>query len=222
MRNEVLDAFNKASDDYDKYRKQVIPNMEIYYNTVVKLTQKYDNPKILDLGAGTGILTEYLYTQHPHSDYTLIDLSTEMLNIAKEKFKDDDFKYIISNYLTYDFKEKYDVIVSSLSIHHLTDEEKKFLYKRIYDILLPGGIFINADQVRGATDYTEEIYKQQDEEYLKKQNIPEKEKNILRERRKLDKEAKLSDTIVWYNNIGFKNVDVYYKYYRYFVIAGEK
>ena len=65
MDSKVLDAFNKASDDYDKYRKQAIPYMDIYYNTVVKLTQRYDNPRILDLGAGTGILTGLLYNQHP-------------------------------------------------------------------------------------------------------------------------------------------------------------
>ena len=40
---EVVDAFNKASNDYDKYRKQAIPNMEIYYNTVVNLKKNYSN-----------------------------------------------------------------------------------------------------------------------------------------------------------------------------------
>ena len=44
--DKVLDAFNAASSDYDKYRKQAIPNMDIYYNTVIKLTQEYENPKI--------------------------------------------------------------------------------------------------------------------------------------------------------------------------------
>lgn len=222
MEEKVIDAFNKASVDYDKYRKHAIPNMEIYYNTVVKLTQKYENPKILDLGAGTGILTQLIYQQHTNSNITLVDLSTKMLNIAREKFKDKNFKYLEANYLTYDFKEKYDIIVSSLSIHHLTDEEKQLLYKRIYDMLTPEGIFINADQVHGETEYTEQLYKKQDESFLKKQHIPEEEKEILRQRRKLDKPAKLSDTIKWYKEIGYKNVDIYYKYYRYFVIAGEK
>lgn len=219
---EVVDAFNKASTDYDKYRKQAIPNMDIYYNTVVNLTKNYSNPKILDLGAGTGILTELLYKQHPNSNITLVDLSTEMLNIAKNKFNDKNFKYIEADYLTHDFDKDYDIIVSSLSIHHLTDEEKKVLYKRIYNFLRTGGVFINADQVCGATEYTEEIYKKEDASHLNRQNIPEKEKDILRQRRLLDKPAKLLDTIQWYEDIGYKNVDVYYKYYRYFVIAGEK
>lgn len=219
---EVVDAFNKASTDYDKYRKQAIPNMDIYYNTVVNLTKNYSDPKILDLGAGTGILTELLYKQHPNSDITLVDLSTEMLNIAKNKFNDKNFKYIEADYLTHNFDKDYDIIVSSLSIHHLTDEEKKVLYKRIYNFLRTGGVFINADQVCGATEYTEEIYKKEDASHLNRQNIPEKEKDILRQRRLLDKPAKLLDTIQWYEDIGYKNVDVYYKYYRYFVIAGEK
>lgn len=223
MENEkVLDAFNKASNGYDKYRKQAIPNMDIYYNTVIKLTENYEKPEILDLGAGTGILTELLHKQHPQSNITLFDLSPEMLNVAKDKFKDKKFKYIEANYLKYEFTEKYDVVVSSLSIHHLTDEEKKTLYSKIYDILKPNGIFINADQVYGATEYTEKIYKNQDETHLSKQNIPEEEKDILRNRRKLDKPSTLLDTIKWYDEIGYKNVDIYYKYYRYFVIAGEK
>ena len=219
---EVVDAFNKASTDYDKYRKQAIPNMDIYYNTVVNLTKNFSDPKILDLGAGTGILTELLYKQHPNSNITLVDLSTEMLNIAKNKFNDKNFKYIEADYLTHDFDKDYDIIVSSLSIHHLTDEEKKVLYKRIYNFLRTGGVFINADQVCGATEYTEEIYKKEDASHLNRQNIPEKEKDILRQRRLLDKPAKLLDTLQWYEDIGYKNVDVYYKYYRYFVIAGEK
>lgn len=220
--NKVLDAFNKASTDYDKYRKQAIPHMDIYYNTVIKLTENYQNPKILDLGAGTGILTELLYKQHPQSNITLLDLSTDMLNVAKTKFNNTKFKYITADYLEYDFTENYDIIVSSLSIHHLTDEEKKTLYAKIYETLNPQGIFINADQVRGSTEHTEKIYKNQDETHLSKQNIPEKEKQTLRNRRKLDKPATLHDTIKWYEEIGYKNVDIYYKYYRYFVIAGEK
>lgn len=223
MKNkEVLDAFNKASNDYDKYRKQAIPNMDIYYNTVIKLTENYENPKILDLGAGTGILTELLYKQHPQSNITLLDISTKMLNIAKEKFKHQKYKYIIADYIKHDFTEKYDIIVSSLSIHHLTDKEKQILYKKIYQVLNPNGIFINADQVKGSTEQIEKKYKEQDETHLTKQNMPEEEKEILRNRRKLDKPATLQDTMKWYEEIGYKNIDIYYKYYRYFVIVGEK
>lgn len=220
--DKVEDAFNDASDKYDNYRKQAIPNMELYYNTAIELTQKYDKPKILDLGAGTGILTQLLYEKHPESDITLLDLSVQMLNKAKDKFKKQNFKYIIADYLSYDYNEKYDVVISSLSIHHLTDEKKQELYKKVYSILNDGGIFINADEVYGQSEETEQIFKNKDSSHLNKQDIPEEEKEVLRQRRKLDRPSRLTDTIRWYEDIGFVNVDVYYKYYRYFVIAGEK
>lgn len=219
---EVLDAFNMASDDYDKYRKQAIPNMDLYYNTLIELTEGYENPKILDLGAGTGILTQLLHQQHPDSQITLLDMSGQMLNEARKKFAHKNFRYIEADYLTYDFDEKYDLVVSSLSIHHLTDDEKKLLYKRIYDILNEGGLFVNADQVCGQTQETEQIFKEKDSTHLNMQDMPEDEKETLRKRRLLDKPSRLTDTIQWYNRIGYRNVDVYYKYYRYFVIAGQK
>ena len=220
--DKVEDAFNDASDKYDNYRKQAIPNMELYYNTAIELTQKYDKPKILDLGAGTGILTQLLHEKHPESDITLLDLSVQMLNKAKLKFKKQKFKYIIADYLRYDYNEKYDVVISSLSIHHLTDEKKQELYKKVYSILNDGGIFINADEVYGQSEVTEQIFKNKDSSHLNKQDIPEEEKEVLRQRRKLDRPSRLTDTIRWYEDIGFVNVDVYYKYYRYFVIACEK
>jgi tRNA (cmo5U34)-methyltransferase len=105
---------------------------------------------------------------------------------------------------------------------HLTDDEKKVLYEKIYEILESGGIFINADLSLGETPFTEQLYKNQDTDYLEKNQLPEEEKQILKNRRKLDKPSKISDTIKWYKEIGFKNVDVYYKYYRYYVIAGVK
>ena len=67
-----------------------------------------------------------------------------------------------------------------------------------------------------------ELYKQQDEQYLNKQDMPEKEKQVLRNRRKLDQPATLQDTINWYETIGYRDVDVFFKYYRYFVIRGQK
>ena len=117
--DEVKNAFDNAADSYDSKRKEIIPHMDVYYQTAVELTKDYENPKILDLGAGTGILTKMLYNLHPDSRITLLDMSANMLSRAKNKFEGiDNFEYIEDNYLTRDFKQSYDIIISSLSIHH--------------------------------------------------------------------------------------------------------
>ncbi len=221
--NEIKDAFSKGSKDYDKYRKQTIPYMDVFYDTVVELTEEFEKPKILDLGAGTGILSEKLHKKHPESSITLLDISKEMLEISREKFKDiKTFEYLEADYLNCEFNSEYDIVVSSLSIHHLEDEDKKFLYKKVYDTLSSGGVFINADEVVGLTKGTEKMYKIKDATHLAKQDMPESDKDVLRERRKLDKPATLLENIQWFNNIGYSNTDIFFKYYRYFVIYGEK
>jgi tRNA (cmo5U34)-methyltransferase len=45
----------------------------------------------------------------------------------------------------------FDAVVSSLAIHHLNDSGKASLYARARDALRPGGVFVNAEQVLGAT-----------------------------------------------------------------------
>ena len=220
---KVKSAFDKAAESYDKNRTKIIPLMEIFYNTAVELTNKFENPRILDLGAGTGLLTQLLYEKHPESEFTLIDLSEEMLNVAKERFSDlINFQYILGDYLATDFNGKYDIIISSLSIHHLTSKEKQTLYKKIYEHLNPKGVFINADKVLGNTDKTEEMYISRENEFLENQDITPEERNIVYERRKLDIPSTLEDNLKWFKDIGFINCDVFFKYYHYLVMYAEK
>lgn len=90
-----------------------------------------ENPKILDIGAGTGLLSAFLMERYPDASFTLIDISEKMLDVAKDRFKgNSNVKYIVADYSKYSFVEKYDMVVSALSIHHLEDEEKQKLYKK--------------------------------------------------------------------------------------------
>lgn len=224
MENDnVKDAFDSAADNYDGLRSQIIPHMDIYYRTAVELTMSYDEPNILDLGAGTGILTGLLYDIHRNSSFTLLDLSEQMLDKARSKFDGlDNFTFIEGNYLTMPFEENYDIIISSLSIHHLDDKQKYTLYEKIYNHLNDGGIFINADEVLAPTDTLERMYKDKENGHLMMQDISEDQKEEILYRRTLDRPSTLDDNLRWLSQIGYTNVDVIYKYYRYFVLYGQK
>ena len=41
-----------------------------------------------------------------------------------------------------------DLVLSSSAIHHLTGDEKQVLYKRVFDVLKPGGWFFNIDEMK--------------------------------------------------------------------------
>jgi tRNA (cmo5U34)-methyltransferase len=220
----LKEKFDENVEHYDKIRKLIIPCFDDLYNITTELAYfKKENLKILDLGAGTGLLTKYLFERYPGAEFTLIDLSDEMLKVAKSRFKDhDNFEYVIADYSNYDFKDSFDIIVSSLSIHHLEDDDKKKLYKKIYNNLNNSGIFLNADQVIGSTPNIDKSYQKNWLEKIDENNFSGQEKDTAIERMKFDKPATFEDNLKWLNECGFKDVDIYYKYYNFCIFYGIK
>jgi tRNA (cmo5U34)-methyltransferase len=222
--NLLRKKFDDAASAYDKDRKAIIPHFDVYYGTLVQLADsKIDNPRILDLGAGTGLLTQLLWEKHPDAQFQLVDMAPEMLNIAKNRFSgQDNFEYINEDYLKYDFDGLFDMIVSSLSIHHLNHSDIKSLYQKAYDHLKPDGIFLNADEVIGPGSYSEEMYQKNWLEVISQAGLIEEDKKVILERMNFDNPATLEDNIKWLHEAGFKDVDVYYKYYNFVVLYGRK
>lgn len=64
----------------------------------------------------------------------------------------------MSDYFVEPLPRRFDTIVSALSIHHLYDPEKAALFRRIYDALKPGGIFVNAEEVLAPTVALDQLY----------------------------------------------------------------
>jgi tRNA (cmo5U34)-methyltransferase len=222
--NTLKEKFDQGAMEYDRQRKHVIPCLEDLYQIISDLARsKISNPKILDLGAGTGLLTSYLFYHYPEAHFTLLDLSEEMLNIAKERFSHaSNFRYVVADYLKHDFQDLFDLVVSSLSIHHLEHKDKNLLYSKIYEHLNPGGVFLNADQVLGPTPANENEYQKNWMDKIEVGSLSESGKQRIYDRMKLDNPAKLEDNIKWLKNSGFKNVDVYYKYYNFVVLYGKR
>jgi tRNA (cmo5U34)-methyltransferase len=222
---EILkEKFNQGASSYDQQRKYVIPCLEDLYQITSDLASSPNpQPKILDLGAGTGLLTSYLQKRYPEGYFTLLDLSEEMLEVARSRFnKYSNFSYIVGDYLKHDFGEEFDIIISSLSIHHLDHEDKKFLYQKIYHHLIPGGVFINTDQVLGPYPHNEEEYQQNWMKKITVNSLSKSERKTIMDRMKLDNPARLQDNLKWLEEIGYRDVDVYYKYYNFAVLYGRK
>lgn len=224
-RHDVLkEKFSQGAEEYDKQRRHVIPCLEGLYRITVDLANvENPKPKILDLGAGTGLLTLHLHNKYPDGDFLLLDLSEEMLNIARTRFKNaQNFRFMVADYLKQDFKGQFDIVVSSLSIHHLEHPDKIFLYEKIYQHLNTGGIFINADQVLGPNQANEKEYYRNWLSKIDMGSLSESEKTIILDRMKLDKPASLADNFKWLEKTGFVDVDVYYKYYNFVVLYGKR
>lgn len=224
MVDPVKISFDSIARIYDEQRRQLIPCYDDFYRITTDLvTGNGPAPRVLDLGAGTGLMTWHLLFKMPGAKFTLVDFSGDMLAVAKERFAGrDNVHYLTGDYRDCDLGSSYDIIVSSLSIHHLDDPDKVRLYSRLCDLLNDGGVFVNADQVRGATKAVEAEYQRRWKEKIANSDLSAAEKAAAFERMKMDRPATLEDNLRWLRASGFKDVDVYYKYYPFAVMAGRK
>src|SRR5690606_7456322 len=167
-RQHIRTQFNKHAQSYDEQRKKLIPCYDDFYKIATALAEvSNDCPRVLDLGAGTGLFSSFVLQKYPKSQLTLIDLSESMLDIAKIRYQEvPNIQYIVGDYSSFNYPQNYDLVISSLSIHHLSDAEKKYLFQKIYSILNHGGVFVNADQRLGHTDFIDSLYKSDWNNYI--------------------------------------------------------
>jgi tRNA (cmo5U34)-methyltransferase len=208
---------------------------------------------VLDLGCGDGILGTAVLDQYPKANVVFIDFSEPMLTAAKQRLDNNPNAHTIlqdygergwenqlqkikdldteTNNLQSPISNLFNVIVSGYSIHHQPDDRKKEVYTELFNLLKPGGIFINIEHVQSADPWLEKrfqelfvdkIYKIQqqngnnktweevDREFYSR---PDKDANIL---------APVEDQCDWLRTIGYEKVDIYLKIFELAVFGGIK
>jgi len=121
------------------------------------LISSIDNPRpknILDIGCGTGTLTMMLKREFPDTYLTGIDGDKSILAIASEKVEAAGLQIELKQALSYDLPfpdNSFDVVVSSLMLHHLTDEDKHNTIMEVRRVLRPGSQFTIADWGKPST-----------------------------------------------------------------------
>ncbi len=222
--NDVQRKFDEISRQYNEQRRKFIPCFDDFYKIPVAVASAESRtPAILDVGAGTGLLSAALMERYPDGTYTLIDLSAGMMDKARERFHGiGNVQYIVDDYVTHEFGGPFDLIVSALSLHHLPDPLKEAMYAKCHALLRPGGILINADQVRGETPYIEAMNKQIWFQGIEASGLSADEIRSGYERIALDREAGLDEQLDWMRAAGFADVGCVFKYYHFAVLFGRK
>ncbi|WP_414733058.1 class I SAM-dependent methyltransferase [Acetobacterium carbinolicum] len=220
----LKDVFNQYSQDYDANRRHFIPLYDTFYQSAIDLLNfDTDTPKVLDLGAGTGLMSAFVLAAYPKAQITLIDQAQNMLDLAKQRFEGrDQMHYIADDYTSHTFDEKYDAIVSALSIHHLEDDKKRKLFKSCFSSLTQNGIFVNADQVLSPDPELEEQIIGIWHDFVRKSDVTEEELAAYYHRTSFDQTAPLNDELAWLLSEGFSKADCIFKYLNFAVFFAIK
>jgi tRNA (cmo5U34)-methyltransferase len=218
--------FDEAAADYDRARRQLVPGLDGFYGAALESVPFRQDAQIqvLDLGAGTGLLSSMVAGRFPRSRVTLVDLSVEMLRVARRRLSEGNGRFEFRNmdYARKPLPRGYDLVVSALSIHHLTHGDKKELFEKVHDSLAEGGYFVNADQVQGETPDEETSYREWWLRRVREAGVSEGDLAAALSRMRADRNASLRAQLEWLAETGFESVRCAYTDHRFAVYGGRK
>jgi tRNA (cmo5U34)-methyltransferase len=164
--------------------------------------------RVLDLGCGDGRLSALVLAASPPSVATLVDMSPPMLAAAAQRFDGDERVTLITHDLADElpFDEPFDAIISSLAIHHVSNERKRALYAEIARLLAPGGVFGNLEIVASPTQALHDQWREE-------MGARDDPSDVL-----CDMAIQLS----WIEEAGLDNVDCIWKWRSLALLRGER
>ncbi len=214
-----------------------IPLADEQFDVMLRLIEwaRPEPANVLDLGCGDGILGRAVLDRFPGASCVFADFSDEMLDLARGKLGaaaaratvvDADYGEVGWVSAVAEFAP-FDVVVSGYSIHHQPDARKRAVYGEVFDLLAPGGLFVNVEHVASPSPRIEGLYedifidslhafhqtRSRDDVAAEFYNRPDKQANIL---------APVEDQCAWLRELGYVDVDCYLKIFELAVFGGRK
>ena len=221
----VKALFDAGASKYDGNRRKIIYCFEDFYGTLLDLIpfSGADRFSFLDLGAGTGLVAALVRERFPGAEAHLLDVSEKMLAKARERFATQgNVFFYVRDYARETLPDRFPLVVSAMSIHHLSHKDKQRLMQKIFAALTPGGCFIHAELAQGTTPSTDAFYQSVWRRHMESTDIEKEELNAIHERMACDRPATLDDQLAWLRLAGFVDVDCFFKRYNFTVYAGKK
>jgi SAM-dependent methyltransferase len=216
-----------------------IPLAEQQIDVILRLIRnsQHQVENVLDLGCGDGILGRVILNEYPEAKGKFLDISSIMIAAAKEGIGDNlaRAELIIQDYGFPNWVDvfpqdlRFDVIVSGFSIHHQPDVRKKEIYQEIYNLLKPGGLFLNLEHVASQSKWGESLFDELFVDALysfhhSQGSTKSKEELAQQYYNRSDKNANiLAPTEMqcdWLREIGFINVDCFLKIFEIALFGG--
>ncbi|MBQ3137627.1 MAG: class I SAM-dependent methyltransferase [Clostridia bacterium] len=142
---KMADFFAERADMYDEHMLTEVEGCKEGYRKMASLIPG-NTEAILDLGCGTGLELDEIFSLYPDINVTGIDLSDVMLRKLREKHPDKRLSLICADYFAENLGEsRFDCAISFQTMHHFPKNKKLSLYKKVNAALKENGIYIECD-----------------------------------------------------------------------------
>ncbi len=220
--------------------RRAIPGGELQLEVMLRLVETTSKPvrRFLDLGCGSGTLGAVLLQEFPDATGVFVDFSPAMIEAARENLA----AYRSAHFESLDYADPawaeavrprgpFDAIVSGFSIHHQPDDIKRRIYREIFELLAPGGVFVNVEHVKPASPAVHALF---EDHFVENLFAQERQSGGSRSREQIRKEfvnredteanilAPAGDQVEWLRDIGYVDADCFLSVYELAVLAGRR
>ena len=213
-------------------RATMVPESRAQIDVLLHILRQRDRPtmRVVDLGSGDAVLLDAVLSAFPDASGLAMDYAETMRELAGKRLARFGPRAVVapadlrrSDWLA--TAREADVVISGFSIHHLPDPRKREVYGEIFGMLSPGGTFLNLEHVASSTPVIGAIH---DEAMIAFRAGPEgdvattratyharpdKADNIL---------APVEQQCLWLRDIGFADVDIFWKWFELALFGGRK
>jgi SAM-dependent methyltransferase len=218
-------------------RSRDIPDRPRQLEAIFRVLGLAERPpaRVLDLGCGDGLILDALLAAFPEAEGVGLDFSAHMLAQAATRLArfGTRARTVEADLAASSWRNavsgRFDAVVSGFAIHHLAHRRKRALFDEIHDLLAEGGLFLDLEHVASASPRLEAAFDTMMGEHLfacrrargeavtlaevheAYVNRPDREANIL---------APVEVQCGWLREIGFTDVDCYWKYFELALFGG--
>ncbi len=185
----------------------------------------------LDLGSGTGPAARAILSQYPRSTAILADFSSQMMAAGEAEMQPfaGRFHYVEFDMSTSTWPAEIptmlDVVVSSMCIHHMTDERKQGLFAEIFEHLTPGGWYLNYEAVSAADPAVEAAWTRANDRHDPEQarkNLHRTAQELARHENHVRYLIPLPQQLDYLRSAGFLGIDVFWKHLDTVIYGGHR
>ncbi|MEO5898969.1 MAG: class I SAM-dependent methyltransferase [Ilumatobacteraceae bacterium] len=222
--DDTLISYNEThvwdADTYESDRRRMLADYDVLYSACAGLALESVplGGRVLDLGAGTGLLSRFAHRARPDVQIVLLDGDSAMLGRARTHLGDR------VPMLHQDLRDPlpdgpWNAVITAMAIHHLEHQDKRALFARIRGALGEGGVFVNAEQILGPTPWLQTRNMRWWEQTARSLGSDDDEIARAHVRFQFDREATVEDQLTWLREAGFTHVDCVWKQHRFALLA---
>jgi len=231
---------NKLTKSFLMNIRGGIPFASEQIEVMMRLIRGSNHPVgiFMDVGCGNGILAAAIIRDYPRASGMMVDFSDAMLSEAKKHLRQfrSQLRFVRADFSNKKWLraiggERFDAVVSGYAIHHQPDQRKREIFREVFRLLNPGGVFVNIEHVapesNWITELNDDLFVDSLYKYHSRKGQRKTREMILNEFvHRNDKTANILAPVAlqcdWLRRCGFLDVGCYFKIFELAVFGGRK